>query len=405
VRQENGEERTMQVQQLLDRKGARIITLSCLLPVLEIARVMAAEHIGTVMMAEEDGHLVGIVSERDIVRWIAGNGGDIGTLRGSDLMSRTLVTCSPDTDLEDVLRMMSAHTIRHLPVVREGTVLGLISVRDVLDLQRDLFIDDMERRRETEAAMRLAKDEAELASRTKTEFLANMSHELRTPLHAIVGFSESLKTEAFGPLGSPRNREFVAEIHRSGTHLLEIINDILDISRIETGDRRPSDGRIDIPRMIESCMRLIAERARDADVEIRREISSSGAEIVGDARMVKQTLMNLLDNAVKFTRPGGTVTVGTAIAVDGGLELSVSDTGIGMAAGDIDRALAPFGQIDGSLSRKFGGPGLGLTLVNAMMRVHDGAVRIASTPGTGTTVSLHFPAARVRSGDGRRLSA
>jgi len=398
----------MQVQQILDRKGARIVVLSSELPVSEVAKVMAEERIGTAMMADRDGRLIGIISERDIIRWIAENGGDIGNLRAGALMSRSLITCAPDTDLEDVLRLMSENTIRHLPVMRGGEVVGLISVRDVLDLQRELFVADMERRKQTEAAMRQAKEEAELASRTKTEFLANMSHELKTPLNAIVGFSESLKTEAFGPLGSPQNRDFVAEIHRSGQHLLEIINDILDISRIETGARRPADSRIDIGRMVGSCLRLIAERARDAEVAICFEPPSCTAELVGDGRMVKQMLMNLLDNAVKFTPGGGAVTLRATTAVEGGMALSVSDTGIGMPPDSIDKVLAPFGQIDGSLSRKFGGTGLGLALVNAMMRVHDGAVEIDSAPGAGTTVTLRFPAPRVRARpdpEHRRLSA
>jgi signal transduction histidine kinase len=397
----------MQVQQILDRKGARIVTLSSDLPVSQVAKVMAEERIGTAMMADGNGRLIGILSERDIIRCIAGRG-DIAGLPASALMSRSLITCTPDTDLEDVLTLMSEHTIRHLPVVVGNEVVGLISVRDVLDLQRELFIADMERRKQTEAAMRQAKEEAELASRTKSEFLANMSHELKTPLNAIVGFSDTLKLEAFGPLGSPQNRDFIAAIHKSGQHLLEIINDILDISRIETGARQPVDGRVDISRMMESCRRLINERAQTADIDVSTGLGSWTGEILGDERMIKQMLMNLLTNAVKFTPRGGRVTLHAMVGTDGGLALAVSDTGIGIARENIEKVLEPFSQIDGSLSRKFEGTGLGLALVNAMMQVHGGTVEIDSAPGEGTSVTLHFPPTRVLATPAaadRRLSA
>ena len=398
----------MQVQQILDRKGARIVTLSSELPVAEVARVMAEERIGTAMMADGDGRLIGIVSERDIIRCIAKGGGDIAALPASSLMSRSLITCSPETDLEDVLTLMSENTIRHLPVVRGDVVVGLISVRDVLDLQRELFRADMERRKQTEAAMRRAKEEAELANRSKTEVLANMSHELKTPLNAIVGFSESLEQEVFGPLGSQQNRDFIAEIRRSGQHLLEIINDILDLSRIETGAHRPADRRIDLARMVGACLRLIAERAAVGEMDVAAEALPAGAEIVGDERMIKQMLMNLLDNAVKFTPKAGTVRLRAMIESDGGLAVAVSDTGIGIAPENLTKVLEPFSQVDGSLTRQFEGTGLGLALVKAMMRLHDGAVYIDSAPGAGTKVTLRFPATRVRARpapQGERLSA
>lgn len=385
----------MQVHQILDKKGARIVTLSCHLPVLAIAKVMATERIGTVMMVDDSGGLVGILSERDIIRIISREGGDSISQPASELMTKSLVTCTPETDLEDVLSLMSEHTIRHLPVVKNGEIVGLISVRDVLDMQRDMFVADIQRQELAAAAMQQAKEKAEIASRAKTEFLANMSHELKTPLNAIVGFSESLLSNAFGPIDSPQIREYLKEIHESGGHLLDIINDILDLSRIETGDRQPTDSHIDLHRMIENNLRLISKRADAADITITSQIPSEIFGITADERMAKQMLMNLLTNAVKFTPAGGAVELRAALDGDGNLSIAVSDTGIGIAEDQIECVLEPFRQVDGSLARRTNGAGLGLALVASMMKLHSGTIKITSRLQQGTTVALKFPATRV----------
>lgn len=385
----------MQVQQILDKKGMRTITLSCHLPVLAIAKVMAEERIGTVMMVDDAGKLAGILSERDIIRLVSQENGDNINRSASELMTRSLITCTPETDLEDVLNLMSEHTIRHLPVLRDGELAGLISVRDVLDMQRDMFAADMKRQQQAAETMRQARDKAEIANRTKTEFLANMSHELKTPLNAIVGFSESLINDTFGPIGSPKVREYIEEIHGSGVHLLGIINDILDLSRIETGDRLPAESDVDLHRTIENCIRLISKRALAAGVTIAVDISTDIYGVRADERMVKQMLMNLLSNAVKFTPKDGAVAVKTALGNDGGLQIAISDTGIGIAEDQLGNMLEPFSQADGSLARMEEGTGLGLALVASMTQIHDGRVEIASVLGQGTTVTLHFGACRV----------
>ncbi len=384
----------MKVQLILDRKGDRLITLAHDLPVVVVAEVMAEERIGTAIMVDHDGELAGIISERDIVKCIAENGSDIVSQPASEIMTGSPITCSPDTSLEEVLSQMSEHTIRHLPVLRDDNLMGMISVRDVLDLQRELLITDVERRVKTEAAMKQAIEEAELANRAKTEFLATMSHELKTPLNAIVGFSESLHSETFGPLGSSRNKDFIADIHASGKHLLEIINDILDIARIETGDRRPDDSMVDVQRIASTCLRMISERAQQARIGISGDITSSALRLRVDERMLKQMLMNLLTNAVNFTPHGGAVTLHSSVNDEGELVISVTDNGIGIAPDKIEKIIEPFNQVDGSLTRNVEGAGLGLALVNAMMQLHDGSLDITSALGEGTTVMLHFPANR-----------
>jgi signal transduction histidine kinase len=335
----------MQVQQILDKKGSRIITLSCHLPVLIIAKVMATERIGTVMMVDDAGKLVGILSERDIIRVISQEGANIVALPASELMTKSLITCSPDTGLEDVLTLMSNHSIRHLPVLDGDDLVGLISVRDVLDGQREMLIADAAIREQAAAAMQHSIEKAELANRAKTEFLANMSHELKTPLNAIVGFSESLQSGVFGPLGSPQIKEYITDINVSGRHLLEIINDILDLSRIETGDRRPADSVVSLDRMFETCLRLVSKRANDAGIKLGERPELDVAEILADKRMVKQMLSNLLSNAIKFTPRDGTVIFGATRNDNGDLSMWVKDTGIGIAADQIERVTEPFGQL------------------------------------------------------------
>jgi signal transduction histidine kinase len=393
----HGKTPKMQVQQILDKKGDRIITMSCHLPVLTVSKVMAKERIGTVMMVDDAGALAGILSERDIIRLVSQDSGASIDQPASALMTTSLVTCTPETDLEDVLSLMSEHTIRHLPVMRDGELAGLISVRDVLDAQRDMFVADLQRQTQAAEAMKLAKEKAEIANRTKTEFLANMSHELKTPLNAIVGFSESLVTDTFGPIGSPKVKEYIEEIHSSGLHLLGIINDILDLSRIETGERLPAESDVDLRQTIENCLRLMSKRAVTAKIALTTDISPGLFGIRADARMVKQMLMNLLSNAVKFTPAGGSVTLKASLGDDRGLEIAISDTGIGIAEDQFETMLEPFSQADGSLTRQEEGLGLGLALVASMMLLHDGRLEIASELGRGTTATLHFDSSRVLS--------
>ena len=252
---------------------------------------------------------------------------------------------------------------------------------------------DVTERKRVEADLRRARDEAELASRSKTEFLANMSHELRTPLNAVIGFSDILSGELFGQLGDRRYRDYARDIRESGHHLLKLINDVLDVAKIEHGEVDIDDEIVDVRAAMESCARLVHERAAAASVTVAVDPHADLPPLRADSRRLKQILINLLSNAVKFTHAGGRVTI-EAAADERGYRISVSDTGIGIAPEDMVTALRPFGQIDSSLARKYQGTGLGLPLSKAMAELHGGGLELSSTPGQGTTATVWLPPER-----------
>ncbi len=254
---------------------------------------------------------------------------------------------------------------------------------------------DVTARRRDEAALQRAKEEAEIASRTKTEFLANMSHELRTPLNAIIGFSDILVRQLFGPLGAERYVEYARDIRDSGQHLLNLINDVLDISKIEVNKIDLAEDMVDVPGVIDSCLRLMRDRATAAGVTIAVRMPEVLPALNGDDRRLKQILLNLVSNAVKFTPAGGRVEI--RVAADAtGFRFVVADNGIGIAKSDLDTAMRPFGQIDSSLARRYEGTGLGLPLARSMTELHGGRLDIESEPGTGTTVTVWLPPTRAQ---------
>jgi two-component system cell cycle sensor histidine kinase PleC len=225
-----------------------------------------------------------------------------------------------------------------------------------------------------------------------------MSHELRTPLNAIIGFAEIIQMEMLGPVGTDRYLEYATDIGTSGHHLLNLINDLLDLSKIEAGKLELHESWVEIPATIETCLRLVKERALNHGVELTTEQIGTLPPIWADERAMKQILLNLLTNAVKFTPQGGRVTVRALMDEDQRLRLAVSDTGIGISEKDMPKVLEAFGQIDSAMNRKHAGTGLGLPLTRRLIELHGGEFAIESAIGKGTTVSARFPAQRTFAG-------
>ena len=254
---------------------------------------------------------------------------------------------------------------------------------------------DITERRAAEEAMLAIMKEAEIANRTKSEFLANMSHELRTPLNAIIGFSEIIKDETFGPVGSTKYRDYAADINESGQHLLALINSILDLSKVESGADELHEENIDISKIANAVLKLVMGLARTGNVELELDVSDDIAVLQADERKVKQILLNLLSNAIKFTPDGGKVTLKIWSRAESGYVFQVIDTGIGIAFEDIPKALAAFQQIDSGLNRRHEGTGLGLSLTKSLIEMHGGYLDLQSEVGVGTTVTVRFPAERI----------
>jgi len=239
-----------------------------------------------------------------------------------------------------------------------------------------------------------AKEAAERANSAKAEFLANMSHELRTPLNAVIGFSEAMKAEIFGPLGDRRYESYLSDIHESGVHLLNLINDVLDLSKIEAGKFDILETELDVQNLAQTTMSMFVLAAKHKFLELRLNIADDAPNLLGDERMVKQMLANLVGNAIKFTPAGGEIEIGFKPDSTGALRLEVRDSGIGIPTDSIPKALERFGQLDSGLNRQYEGSGLGLTLVKSFAELHGATLVIDSEVNSGTTARLQFPLER-----------
>lgn len=251
---------------------------------------------------------------------------------------------------------------------------------------------DITERKAVEADVKSAKEQAELTNRAKSEFLATMSHELRTPLNAIIGFSDVMIHELYGAIGNQRYRGYLDAIHESGTHLLNLINDVLDVSAIEAGKLPLFDEDVDVATLTQASLRLVQARAEKSGVRLIGDVAADLPKLLGDERRLKQILLNLLSNAVKFTPNGGTVRL--RVDHDQGMRFTVEDDGIGMDADGLRKAMLPFEQATEDGERRREGIGLGLPLTKGLVEAHGGTLALRSQPGRGTTVIVHLPQER-----------
>jgi PAS domain S-box-containing protein len=258
---------------------------------------------------------------------------------------------------------------------------------------------DITARKRAELDVLAVKEQAEIANRSKTEFLANMSHELRTPLNAIIGFSQVMAGEMLGPMATPRYVGYARDILGSAEHLLGIINDILDVSRLETGKLDLVEELIDVPKAIADLLQLVESKARAAEVRVVVRREGEVPRLRGDLRKVKQIVLNLVTNAIKFSRMGGEVEIMLKSA-GGGVTITVTDHGIGMEPHEVELAMAHFGQVTGPWTRQHAGTGLGLPLAVGLTELHGGTLTIQSLKGIGTTATVAFPPTRSEGSEG-----
>jgi two-component system, cell cycle sensor histidine kinase PleC len=268
----------------------------------------------------------------------------------------------------------------------------LLSSRESIQARNNELQREITERIRVEKALISASEAAEAANKAKSEFLANMSHELRTPLNAVIGFSDTIVQEIFGPIRNKKYADYIRDIGNAGRHLLAIINDILDLSKIDAGEDDLDESDIEIGENISSCLTLVRNWADKADITLNAELPEERIEIRADARKFRQILLNLVSNAIKFTPAGGTVEIKAWSGEAGGCVVQVSDNGIGMAPADIPKALAIFGQVDSGLARQFEGTGLGLPLAKRFADLHGATLDIESSLGAGTTVTVRFGA-------------
>jgi len=291
------------------------------------------------------------------------------------------------------LPLLWALFIAETPIALPLSILSAVYVSALLFFMRNGYLGFV-----GALSLRLEKnvllEKAEQANRAKSDFLANMSHELRTPLNSIIGFSDLMAVQAAGPV-APKYLDYARHINDSGQHLLRIINDVLDLSKLEAAKMELREDVVGVRRMVRSCITLLSERAARAEVEVRTTMPDAEIHLRADELRLKQILINLLGNALKFTAPRGRVSVTAGIGAAGDFHISVADTGIGIHPQDLERIMRPFEQVETTLSRRHDGTGLGLPLTVSLARLHGGEVSVRSAPGEGTTVTVTLPAARI----------
>jgi len=319
---------------------------------------------------------------------------------GSTLALTAMAECAA-VPLQFLMRTLEGLPIQPVMVFNLTVEVAVVGA-PIIFYARDVIAQlKTSRTRMNELSRRLAitAEQAENASRAKSAFLANMSHELRTPLNAIMGFSEVMKDQHLGPVLNPRYLAYAADIHTSGRYLLGIINDVLDLSKIEAG-KMSLDSAEEFPlrQALQASLSICTSLGEKFGVQLESDLPPEDVRVLAVERMVRQIMINLIGNAIKFTPAGGCVTVSGAPCPEGGYAVTVKDTGIGMTENEITKALTPFGQVENKMTATHTGTGLGLPLAKAMLELHGGALDIESQPGHGTEIVLKFPAERIRCG-------
>ena len=357
-------------------------------------RFVADHELLTAAVVDDDRVPIGLVNRHEFFLQLAHRYGRALYDRKpiTTLMNLDPLIVDVDASLESLNARIVTHAqsalLRGFIVTGEGRYLGVGTALSLLQMNvrhmqnRALDLDE-------------ARRTAEQANTAKSQFLASMSHELRTPLNAILGFSEIIRDESLGRIEIPKYREYADDIHQSGLHLLNVVNDVLDMAKIEAGKIELHDQEIVIGESIERSIKFVATLAATADIALEMQVPAGLPLVRADDVKLQQVLLNLLSNAVKFTPGGGRIRVDVAADWRHGLTITVADNGIGIAPNDIARVLQPFGQADSGFARKYNGTGLGLPLARSIIELHGGELTLDSAVGVGTTVRLRLPADRL----------
>jgi len=334
-----------------------------------------------------------------------------GLIRDRHIVSSYMPIRAPDGDVEGVFELYADVTAKVEAITGDvawlsvglvwafgllyGVLFAIVRRADgIIKRQYKDLHEEVSHRLAAEEQLRRALEDAKHANTAKSEFLAHMSHELRTPLNSIIGFAETMIREVFGDMGNPKYREYANDIHGSGTHLLNLINEVLDVSKVEAGAMGIHETNVDLAHTMKECTAMMKDEAKKVGIELRLTLDRNLPVFRGDDLRLKQIFLNLLSNAIKFTPTGGRITLNAGLDERGGLLISVEDTGIGIEPEDLRRILLPFEQVEGHMERSTKGTGLGLALSKSLTELHGGELSLESEPGAGTTVTLRFPPER-----------
>jgi signal transduction histidine kinase len=399
----------MQVGEILDRKGHQVFAVRPEWSLHEAAAVIARRNIGTTVVTDPKGALLGIISERDIVRALTEAGAGVFDLSVGTVMTAAVVTCPPEATVGEALSLMASHRIRHVPVMRNGAVTGLISIRDILEFRLESLEENFASLLHGKREAARARDAGMRAERAAADFLAGLGDKMKPALHAITDLAEYLSDTLFEVPGACNHLPDVAEIGAKGKAALEMLDHALDLARIAGNQREPAPEDIEVPRLIAGCADAVRESAAVKGVTLEVAADVGSPLLTADRLMVCQMLHHLLSNAVKFTPDGGTVSIGCTADDDGGVRIVVTDSGIGIAPEQLAKVTQPFYQVEPLTTRRSepagAGAGLGLALVDAMMRAHHGSLRLESRVGIGTVATLRYPPAPLLALAGRAEAA